>query len=214
MLLEMAALDGAQRYKLLTSTITPRPIAWVVTQDGSGHVNLAPFSCFNLMGYTPPVLAIGIQAREDGSVKDTLANVAATRELAVNLVTASDTETMVRTAANFPEGADEAAMAGVALLPSTHIAPPRIASAPVSFECRLFDLVEAGPQQAIVVAEILTMHIDDRCLIDADRCHVDTPALDLVARMHGPAWYLRCGDIFDQPFQPSFAQTPAAEERR
>ncbi|KKC27660.1 flavin reductase family protein [Sphingomonas sp. SRS2] len=200
---DMAALSAIQRYKLLTSTVVPRPIAWIVTQDAQAIVNVAPFSCFNLMGYTPPVVAIGIQAQDNGEAKDTRANIEANGEMVVNLVTSSDVEQMTRTAANFPPDVDEAEATGLRLTPSITVRPPRIASAPVSLECRLHSLLDVGPSQAIIIGEVLTMHIQDRYLLDSQECLVDTPALVLAGRMHGPGWYVRCDAPF--PHQPTGA---------
>ena len=80
-------LAADERYKLLTSTIVPRPIAWITTVSADGVRNAAPFSFFNAMGKDPPLLAIGIQGNDDGSLKDTARNIIETREFVVNLVT-------------------------------------------------------------------------------------------------------------------------------
>ena len=80
-------------------------------------------------------------------------------------------------------------------LPSTHVAPPRIADSPVAFECRTLSSVVTGPHQTVVIGRVLAVHIDDRYLLDAARAHIDTPALDLVARSYGSD-YVRSHDTF------------------
>ena len=196
MLFEMQEMPAAARYKLLTATITPRPVAWVTTLSAGGILNVAPFSCFNLMGHTPPMVAIGMQPRADGRLKDTCANIAATGEMTINLVTFRDAEAMVATSAEFPADVDEAAAAELTLTPSTHILPPRIATAPVSLECRQFRIIEVGPDQTIILGEVIAAHVKEEFVMDPDRCAIDTPALELVGRMQGPGWYVRCSDLF------------------
>jgi flavin reductase (DIM6/NTAB) family NADH-FMN oxidoreductase RutF len=195
MMFEMAQLDQAMRHRLLTSTIVPRPIAWITTLDLDGRLNAAPFSCFNLMGYSPPLVAIGLETPPHGGLKDSARNIASTQELVVNLVREHDAPAMVLTSITAPPEFDEAAYAGVTLTASTRVAPPRIATAPVSLECRLFQLIEPSEFQTIVLAEILAMHVDAAFVLDAERGHLDTPGLKLVGRMQGPGWYTRCGDV-------------------
>jgi len=192
---EMEDLSAAQRYRLLTSSVTPRPIAWVTTIDKHGLRNAAPFSSFNMMGATPPILALGLQSRPDGTAKDTLANMAVTGELVVNLVGLNDAEAMNETARDFAPPIDELSQCNIDWRPSDCVGPPRIASAPVSFECRVAQLIEMGPDLTIVLAQVLVMHVADRVVVDADRGHLDTLAMQLIGRMQGPGWYVQCTDV-------------------
>jgi len=201
---DMNDLGEPERYKLLASSITPRPIAWVTSHDAEGRLNAAPFSFFNMMGHTPPTVVLGLLSREDGSPKDTAANIVATGTFVVNLVCEDDAAAMNFTCIDAPPGFDEAAAAGLVLTPSLAVAPPRIATAPVSLECRLFEAVRPGPRQIIVIGEVLHAHIDDRFILDAERFHLDTLAMKLIARVHGAGWYARTTDLF-QMERPSFA---------
>ncbi len=204
---DMQQTDGATRYRLLTSSVVPRPIAWVSTCDRDGVVNLAPFSCFNLMSYEPVLVAIGIQAQPDGRSKDTLANIEATGELVVNLVMSDHGEAMSSTAAGVPSDVDEAVLAGIETEPSRRVRPPRVAGAPGSLECRTYQIIRPGPTQAIVLAEVLALNLRDELVIDPVRGHVDTPALALLGRMEGPGWYTRCGDRLQ--IDPPLVTAPA-----
>ena len=103
---------------------------------------------------------------------------------------------------------DELALAGLATLPSVHIAPPRIADSPVAFECRLHSSVITGPQQSVIIGSVLAVHIEDRYLLNAGRGHVDTDALDLVARSFGSG-YIRSHDTF-QLDRPTWAGLQAS----
>ncbi|QRG09378.1 flavin reductase family protein [Xanthobacter dioxanivorans] len=185
------------RYRLLASTIMPRPIAWVVTASADGIVNAAPYSFFNLFGADRPVVALGILARADRP-KDTAANIRATGEFVVNLVPHALTEAMNATCVDAPPEVDETALAGLATVPSLAVRPPRIAASPVGFECRLTHLLETGPGQLLAVGEVLHAHYDRRVLAgDPERPRVDVAALDLVGRMHGASAYTRTRDLFD-----------------
>ncbi|HPD91570.1 MAG: flavin reductase family protein [Rhodobacter sp.] len=186
-------------YKLLAATVVPRPIAWVVTRGAQG-VNAAPYSFFNVMGSAPPTVALGLLADPERGFKDSAANILETGEFVVNLVPERLVEAMNLTAADAPRGVDELALAGLATLPSQHIAPPRIAESPVAFECRTLSSVVTGPCQTVVIGRVLAVHIEDRYLLDPDRAWVDTDALDLVARSYGSD-YIRSHDTFklDRP---------------
>ncbi|MGD9863679.1 MAG: flavin reductase family protein [Pseudodonghicola sp.] len=193
-------------YKLMTATITPRPIAWVTTRSVDGVVNAAPYSFFNMMGHEPPTVALGLLRDPDKGLKDTAENIAATGEFVVNLVARSMAEAMNATAINAPRAVSEVDLAGLDLAPSSLIAPPRLAQAPVSFECRLHTAVMTGPKQMIAIGRVVAIHITDRFLLDPERGHVDTPALELIARMHGSGWYQAGGEMF-QMVRPVYDDT-------
>lgn len=200
---DFAQLAGPDRYKLMSAAITPRPIAWLTTVSQDGVRNAAPYSFFNMMSAEPPLVAIGLMRRPDGSYKDSAQNIIDTGEFVVNLVAEADTVAMNFTCIDAPPDFDELAHVSVDTIASTVIAPPRIASAPVSMECRLFQRTDAG-QSTIILGEVLRFHIAD-ALIDPDRLHVDTQAMGLVARMHGAGWYTRSTDLF-QLTRPAYAQ--------
>lgn len=196
---DFAAMAAADRYRLLASTIMPRPIAWVVTCSPDGAVNAAPYSFFNLFGADRPTVALGVLARP-GHPKDTAANIRATGEFVVNLVPFALVESMNATCVDAPPHIDELALTGLDTTPSLAISPPRITASPVAFECRTSHLLETGPGQMLVVGEVLHAHYAHRVLIgDIERPRVDHAALDLVGRMHGASAYTRTRDLFDLP---------------
>lgn len=200
---DMEQLSADKRYKLLTATVTPRPIAWVTSKSVDGVVNAAPFSFFNVMGHEPPTVTLGLLRKAGGEYKDTAANIMATGEFVINLVSEAMAASMNETCTDAPPEVDELQLAGLTAVPSLAVAPPRIAGCPVSFECRSLSNIVTGPGQVIVVATVLRAHIEDEFLLDAERCHVDTPALKLVSRMHGSGWYARSTDLF-QLTRPSY----------
>jgi flavin reductase (DIM6/NTAB) family NADH-FMN oxidoreductase RutF len=199
MLFDVVGTTNENVYKLLVATIGPRPIAWVTTQDVDGSLNAAPFSFFNAMSGNPPVVAFGIGGRGPGDVKDTGGNIRRTGEFVVNLVSYKLAEQMNVTAIDFPKAVNELAEARLTTAPSSRVKPPRIADAPVSMECERLVIVDVGIDRAVVLGKVVAFHVQDDCVLDKDRCYIDTPKLDLIGRMHGAGWYARTTDRFEMP---------------
>ena len=206
---DFTTLAADKRYKLMTAAITPRPIAWLTTLSSEGVRNAAPYSFFNMMGSEPPLVAIGLMRRPDGSYKDSAHNILTTSEFVVNLVSEADAAAMNFTCIDAPPDFDELKAADITTTPSSMVAPPRIASAPVSMECRLLQSVDAG-RTTVALGEVLCFHIRDD-LVDLDRLRVDTPAMGLIARMHGAGFYTRCNDLF-QLRRPTFSEWSASAD--
>jgi len=217
MLFDMDKLEAQNRYKILASTVTPRPIAWVTTLSEQGIVNAAPYSFFNALGHEPPTLALGLLAGK-GRFKDTASNILATGEFVVNLVSEGNAEAMNVTCIDAPPEIDELALAGLTPAASHAVRPPRIAESPVSFECRVLTSLVTGPRQTIVIGRIVCAHVDDAFVEDKERCYIDTRGLRLIGRMHGSGWYTRSSDLFqmDRPiwaeWQRNSSQTRRAPE--
>lgn len=202
MLFDFDKLQPQQRYKLLISTIVPRPIAWVVSRNAAGRLNAAPFSFFNVFGEDPATVILGLGARPDGSSKDTSHNIRETKEFVVNLVSYANAHRMIETAIEFDGSVNELAEAGLATTPSTKVAPPRITDSPVSFECTLRQTIDLEGGRTLIVGTVLAVHVRDDCVLDAARQYIDTPKLDLIGRMHGGGWYARLTDRFEIPRIP------------
>jgi flavin reductase (DIM6/NTAB) family NADH-FMN oxidoreductase RutF len=194
----LSELKPRERYKLLASTITPRPIAWVSTLGENGRPNAAPFSFFNVFGEDPPVLGFSVNDRSPGDRKDTGRNAQRMREFVVNLVPLKAIDEMNITAAEFGPDVDEFHEAGLTPVPSLMVKPPRIAESPVSFECRLLQVVEFGPARTLVIGEILMMHVRDDAVLDPENFHIDNAKLGLVGRMHGNR-YIDISTSFELP---------------
>ena len=150
----------------LNAIIAPRPIGWISSISAAGQVNLAPYSFFNAFNYTPPVIGFASLGW-----KDTVANVAATREFCWNLATRALAEAMNLTCAPAPHGTDEFNVAGLTHQPSRLVRPPRVQESPVNFECRLTQIVQLQRadgvkiQTWLVLGEVVAVHID-RALVE------------------------------------------------
>lgn len=207
---DLRALDRSSRYKIIGACVTPRPIAWVSTRSALGAVNVSPFSFFNALGDDPPVVVLGMVPHAEGRLKDTPTNIRATGEFVVNLVDEAHGAAMNLTSIDAPADVDEAALAGLELAESTAVAPPRIATAPVSFECRSTHFIETGVNQVAIIGEVLHAHIQDRFVLDAQRIRLDIPGMKLIARLHGAGWYSRQTDVFEM-LRPSWAKPDAPQ---
>lgn len=193
---DFATISPQVRYRLLVSTVVPRPIAWIVSQSAGGVLNAAPFSFFNAFAGDPPVVGIGIGSHDPGRPKDTRRNIRETRQFVVNLVSEEMAEAMNVTAIEFEPDINELAEAGITTLPCLHVKPPRIAESPVSMECELMQIVELGTESGLILGRVLAMHVRNDAVIDPARHSIDTPKLKLIGRMHGGGWYVRTSDLF------------------
>lgn len=177
-------------YKLITDTVTPRPIAFVSSCDQHGNVNLSPFSFFNVFSANPPVLVFSpLKRLRDNSSKHTLNNAMEHNEVVVNLVNFKMVQQMSLASCDYPKEINEFTKAGFTQLKSEKVKPPRVKEAVVSFECKVKQTVPLGEQGGagtLIICEIILAHIAESVL-DAEG-RPDPLKMDLVARMGGD-WY-------------------------
>jgi flavin reductase (DIM6/NTAB) family NADH-FMN oxidoreductase RutF len=188
-------------YGILINSVAPRPIAWVSTVSAAGQPNLAPFSFFNAMSVSPPLLGFspGLRsptagdgpgapkddAPKDGVPKDTLRNVRETKEFVVNIVTYDLLRAMNITSGDYAPSVNEFDLAKVTPAPSTLVRPARVAESPVSFECKLHKILDFSPAptgSSLVIGEIVCIHLDDAYIKEGK---LDRDLLDLIGRMGG-----------------------------
>jgi flavin reductase (DIM6/NTAB) family NADH-FMN oxidoreductase RutF len=196
MTIDPAKHDPRNIYRLMIGTIVPRPIAFVSTISEAGVLNLAPFSFFTGVSPNPPVVCFSPTRRGDGTKKDTLLNIEATREFVVNIVTEAIAGPMNACSAEFPPEVDEFSASGLTPVPSEVVKPPRVKESPVSMECRLIQVVELGQLPLsgnLVIGEIVRFHVDDAIVSDF---RIDPDKLLAVGRMGGIA-YTRTRDRFN-----------------
>jgi len=171
----------------LNAIVAPRPIGWISTHSGDGHLNLAPYGFFNLFCYRPPIIGFASTGRKDG-----LQNAEATGEFAWSLVTRALADQMNATSAAVAPEVEEFTLAGLTPASSRRIGVPRAAASPVSLECRCTQILRlqgADGREAdswLVLGEIVGVHIDHSLVADG---HYDTVAARPVVRGGGPADY-------------------------
>ncbi|WP_395348905.1 flavin reductase family protein [Variovorax sp. UC122_21] len=181
--------------------VGPRPIGWISSHDAQGVLNLAPYSFFNGFNYTPPIVGFA-----SITAKDSLRNIRETGEFGWNLATRPLAEPMNQSCAAVPPEVDEFTLAGLTPAPSRRIAVPRVAESPVSFECRLTQIVQlqAADGRAIetwlVLGEVVGVHIARHLLREGI---YDTAAAQPILRGGGPADYfeIRHDNLFKM-FRP------------
>lgn len=190
------SLDTETAYRLLVGCVAPRPVAWITTVDEQGRVNAAPFSSYNYVATSPPMLAINIATRPgSGNTKDTARNIVRSREFVVNVATEHNMDLMHLSAQEFAPDVSEVETLAIPLLPSRHVLPPRIAISPVQMECRLDQVIVLGRGiNTLYIGEIVAFHLSD-AIYDGKR--VDTAKMRPIARLGGP-FYAGLGEIFDR----------------
>ena len=193
--LDFSQTAPRDRYKILTSLVIPRPIAWVSTISTSGVTNLAPFSFFSVMGSRPPILAFAPGNKSPEIPKDTARNILEGHEFVVNLVDEHTAPQMVDSAKPYPEDSSEITANQLTERPSLSIKPPRIAEAPVSMECTFVQELNIG-ENRMIIGEILHVHVREG-ILDPESYYL-LPESDYapIGRMASPNKYCRTNDRF------------------
>ena len=190
-------LSPRERYKILTSFVLPRPIAWVTTKSESGVINAAPFSFFNVLGEDPPFCVFAINLRPDGRVKDTLVNIRHSNAFVVHITDEPLAQAMHETGGDFPPEVSEPDHLGLKLAPSHMIGVPRLADAPFAMECKTWQLIDVNGDRVLVLGEGLAFHIRDE-LSDSEKMRVEMELFHPVGRMFADR-YCRTNDRMDFP---------------
>lgn len=182
--------------------VAPRPIGWISTLDHEGRPNLAPYSFFNAVSYTPPqvIFSGGPRPARRGEIvpmKDSVTNARETGEFVVNIATWETREAMNATSAHFPAGADEFEQAGLTKENAELVKPPRVAESPVHLECLTVAVyptlaVPGYAPNMIVLGKVIGIHIDERVLTNGI---VDQTKLKLIGRLGGHD-YVRVDEVF------------------
>lgn len=203
--LDPAALDPADRYKLLIGAITPRPIGLISTCDPDGRPNLAPYSFFTGVGSDPMTVLFCPATTPDGRDKDSLANArpldqGGVGEFVVNLACEPYIRAVAAAAEPLPRGESEFDLTRLTPAPCRRVRPPRLAESPVSLECRTLRIIETNPgvpaSGNIVLGEVLHVWVAPDAI--NERHHLDPDILRTVGRMGGAA-FVRTADRFDLP---------------
>lgn len=179
---DFTTLPAADRYRLLTAFVGPRPIALVTTLNPDGSNNAAPMSFFNVVSHDPPLLVLGVQDRPDGRPKDTLANLRRSGEFTVNMVDLALAPGMLTCAMKLEPGEDELALAGLETVPGVQVGCRRVALSPCTMECRVERILE-WPGRAVILGEVVHMTLRDDCLAPGGR-HVNPAIYQPIARLH------------------------------
>lgn len=195
---DLSKLDVKTTYQLLTSTIVPRPIAWVTSLNPAGKTNLAPFSYFNLISSNPPALMISVSRKGNGTKKDTLLNIEDRKEFVVHLTDEPFATAINETSSDLPREESEVEKLGLEQIPSIFVKTPTLKISKLSLECSLEKFVEIGDGTAgsttLVIGRIQILRaLTD--ILDETQTSVVYEKLSPLARLGGPNW-LKQGKVF------------------
>lgn len=202
----MTGLTREQKFRLVTGSVVPRPIALVTTLNADASCNAAPFSAFNYMSDDPPLLAIGFDRyagesrQRNGEIKDTLHNILRDGEFVVNMVDEALIRQAVACGTDYPFGVSEIGATGLSLTASTLVRVPRVTSAPIAWECRSWTTLDLGPARTMLIGEIISMYFQPG-LLDETRMKVRADLLSPVGRLGGPN-YAVIRDRLEIPIKP------------
>ncbi|MBL7764888.1 MAG: flavin reductase family protein [Chitinophagaceae bacterium] len=187
MIITPGEIKTAQFHQYLLGAISPRPICFASTVDLEGNMNLSPFSFFNVFGSKPPILIFSPARRvRDNTIKHTLENALATKEVVINVVNYAMVQQMSLSSCEYPKGVNEFEKAGFTPVASTLVKPFRVKESPASFECKVLEVKETGEEGGagnLIICEVVLMHLDDAVLNEQGQ--IDPHKIDLVARMGG-----------------------------
>jgi len=166
--IKLSDLSTAELHNYLQYAIAPRPICFASTIDKEGNINLSPFSFFNLFSTNPPICVFSPSRRvRDNTTKHTLENLREVPECVINIVNYNMVQQVSLSSVEYAKGINEFIKAGLTMLPSDLVKPPRVAESPVQFECVVKDIISLGNTHGagnLVIAEIKLMHIDEAIL--------------------------------------------------
>ena len=199
--IEPKDLTTAKLHGYLQSAVAPRPIAFASTVDANGKPNLSPFSFFNVFSANPPILVFSPARRvRDNSVKHTLLNVEATKEVVINVVNYDIVQQASLSSTEYGEGVNEFLKSGLTAVASDLVKPYRVAESPVQFECKVNEIISLGENGGagnLVICEVVKIHISEKVLDENGL--IDQHKIDLVSRLGGN-WYSRANaGLFEVP---------------
>ncbi len=185
----------------LQGAIGPRPIAFASTVDEKGNPNLSPFSFFNVFSSNPPILIFSPARRvRNNTIKHTLINAQATREVVINIVNYDIVHQASLASSEYGDGVNEFVKSGLTQVVSDIVKPYRVGESPVQFECKVNDIISLGNEGGagnLIICEVVKMHIDESILDENGT--IDQAKIDLVSRMGGN-WYSRANmGLFEVP---------------
>ena len=165
MQLDFSELETSERYHLMTQTIIPRPIAWVLTDSGDENYNLAPFSYFTALSTEPALLMISVTKKPNGDVKDTLTNVLKNKKMVIHIASDEQAELVTQTAATLDHGESELTETNLTTTIFEGFSLPRLTECNIAYGCELYEIKEIGDApQTLIFVEVKQLYINDKVL--------------------------------------------------
>lgn len=182
--IDFKKVNPAEIYKLMSNSIIPRPIAWIVTEQ-NGIINIAPFSYFTGLSSNPPTMIISIGHKEDGSEKDTLKNIRDTKTCTICIANPSQLDKMHLSSKSLDANKSEAEIFDIKTKKLYKYFPPMIDDIQVAYFCTFLQEVELKGSKTIpLIVEIKHMYIDDNIVTDADKLHFEVNPIARVGKSY------------------------------
>jgi len=204
MYLELSELTPGQVYGHMIQTLLPRPVAWVLSQNANGSLNLAPFSYFNAVCSDPPLVMLSIGKKPDGSEKDTRVNIRDRKHFVIHIAHREMAEAVTASSATLPAGESELERLGLQTAVFEGSPLPRLVDCRIAYACERYEIRELGPQaQALILGRVNRLFIDDAVLVaDAKgRVKVAAERVDPIGRLGGSE-YVTFGELLNIPRPP------------
>ncbi len=201
MLIEFEALSSANIYHLMTQSLIPRPVAWVLTENEDKSLNLAPFSYFTAVSSNPPLIMISVGKKPSGEFKDTRVNIERAKHFVIHIAHRELASVVTETSRTLPLGESEVIRSGLDVTPFDNFPLPRLDACRIAMACELYEVKEIGPApQTLIFGEIKALHIDDQFVAtDAQgRLKIDAGGIDPLGRL-GASEYSTQGGIITIP---------------
>ena len=174
-----------QHYQLMAQTIIPRPIAWIVTEDEQGVLNIAPFSYFMGLSAEPATMIVSIAHKSDGSEKDTLKNIRKMKKCTICMVDEAHLEAMHFSSKELAYHESEATAFDIATQKVVEGFPPMVSGVPSAFFCEFYQEIELkGSQNVPLIVEIKAQFIDDKIISDKENITLDYAPLARVGKSY------------------------------
>lgn len=188
MILNFSDFSANQRYHLMTQTIIPRPIAWVLTDSNNGSFNLAPFSYFTAVASAPPMLMLSVGKKPNGDSKDTLVNVIHNKKMVIHIASECHADLVTNTSQTLAHGESELTKNNILTTEFDGFSLPRLAQCDIAYGCELYEIKELGDiPQSLIFVEIKQVYISDT-VADIDekkRITVHADRIKPLARLGG-----------------------------
>lgn len=154
-------MNPLQRYKIMSQTVTPRPIAWIVTED-EGIINVAPFSYFIPLSSEPPTFIVSIGHKKDGTPKDTLHNIRLHKKATICLVQEHHLEKMHLSSASLEKHQSETEHFDIPTSKMIETFPPLVTGSQCAFFCHLNQEVHLQGSKTIpLILEVQHCFVED-----------------------------------------------------
>ncbi len=197
--IDLSKLSGNSVYHTMVQSIVPRPVAWVLSDNGDDSLNLAPFSYFSAVSSAPPLIMLSVGKKPDGSEKDTLTNIEQREQFVVHIAHRELAHLVNESALGLAFGESELEMLGLATEPFGNFRLPRLKDCRLAMACERYRVDSITENQAMILAEVKSIYVADDIVSENDgKIKIHADKLDPISRLGGEEYSL-LGNILTIP---------------